>query len=158
MNQIPKTHGMTRVGGWKGRISPTYLSWQRMKGRCLNPNDVAYARYGGRGIVVCDRWMSFENFLADMGERPGGLQLDRIDNDGPYCADNCRWVTKQENARNRSSNVRVTVDGVTRTAVEWAELNNLNPSTVLRRLKSGWHPIRAVTEPADVRYASDRAA
>ena len=159
MNQIPKTHGMTRVGGWKGKISPTYLSWQRMKGRCLNPNDVAYARYGGRGITVCARWLhSFENFLADMGERPDGLQLDRITNDGNYEPSNCRWVTKRDNARNRSSNVRVTVDGVTRTAVEWAEINGIKPATVLCRLSSGWHPVRAVTEPTDMRYSSDRAS
>lgn len=146
------THGMTRVGGWKGHVNSTYLSWQLMKRRCLNPNDVAYERYGARGITVCDRWLhSFESFLADMGERPDGKQLDRIDNQGNYEPSNCRWVTKRDNARNRSSNVLLTVGGVTRTATEWGELTGLG-ETVARRIKRGWDPERAVTTPLDPRF------
>jgi hypothetical protein len=89
-------HGHT-VGG---KFSPTYTTWHKMVQRCTNPNDTNYHKYGGRRIVVCDRWLYFTNFLADMGERPTGLQLDRIDNNQGYYPGNCRWVTIQQNAQN----------------------------------------------------------
>lgn len=81
--------------------SPTYRSWAHMLGRCRNPTDAKYANYGGRGITVCERWLRFENFLADMGERPAGLTLDRIDNDGNYEPGNCRWATMKEQQNNK---------------------------------------------------------
>jgi hypothetical protein len=82
--------------------SPTYVSWQAMIARCTNPKHPAHKHYGGRGITICSRWLgSFENFLADVGERPGGLTLDRIDNDGNYEPGNCRWATTAEQNRNR---------------------------------------------------------
>lgn len=151
-----RTHGKTRVDGWKSKVSPTYLSWQKMKSRCLNPAAVDFSRYGGRGIKVCERWLtSFESFVADMGERPEGLQLDRIANDGDYTPSNCRWVTKKANARNRSTNVVLTVDGVTHTAVEWGEITGLG-ETILSRVARGWTPERAVKTPLDARYAKAR--
>jgi hypothetical protein len=72
-----------------------------MHRRCYNPNHESYSYYGGRGITVCDRWHIFENFLADMGERPEGKTLDRLDNDGNYTMINCRWADKYEQARNK---------------------------------------------------------
>lgn len=92
-----KTHGH-----WiNGKASPTYRSWLAMHGRCKHPATNGFEYYGGRGIIVCARWASFEHFLTDMGERPAGRSLDRIDGDGNYTPDNCRWATEREQKLNR---------------------------------------------------------
>lgn len=84
------------------KASPTYNSWKNMKSRCLNPNAYGYYRYGGRGIKVCDRWLDFRNFLADMGPRPEGTTIDRYpNNDGNYEPGNCRWATSHEQHLNQ---------------------------------------------------------
>lgn len=111
----PRSHGHN-VGG---RASRTYESWLRMKTRCGNPNSHNYHNYGGRGIRFCERWLTFENFLADMGERPEGKYLDRIDNDGDYCVENCRWATTREQSNNRRTNRLVTFQDRTQTITQW---------------------------------------
>jgi hypothetical protein len=88
------THG-------QGGKTPAYHSWCGMIQRCTNPNSKAFPNYGGRGITVCERWRKFENFYADMGAKPEGLSLDRINNDGNYEATNCRWATRSQQAQNR---------------------------------------------------------
>lgn len=93
---------LTKHGACVGyKISGTYRSWQHMHERCRNPNQEGYKHWGGRGISVCDRWQSFENFLADMGERPAGYSIERIDNDGNYEPSNCKWIPRNEQMQNQ---------------------------------------------------------
>ncbi len=129
-----------------GHDSRTYKSYRHMLDRCLNPKNNRFERYGGRGIKVCDRWLhSFENFLADMGEAPEGLEIDRFpDNDGNYKSGNCRWATPSQNSRNRRSNVNITINGQTMCAEEWSKLSGIKPATVRFRLRRGWNPERAI--------------
>lgn len=105
-------HGMTDTPEWK--------SWKAMLDRCLNENHPSWEHYGGRGIKICKRWLTFENFYADMGSRPAGYSLDRIDNSRGYSPANCRWATDHEQQNNRRSNVHLTLDGKTKTLKEWA--------------------------------------
>lgn len=112
----------------------------------------SWPHYGGRGIKVCDRWLSFENFFADMGHSPNGLSLDRINNDGDYCPENCRWATDIEQHRNRSDNTYWTHDGKTRPIAEWAEVIGINKHTLADRVsKSGWSIEQALTTPVQTR-------
>lgn len=121
-------------GATSGGISPTYRSWTKLKHRCFNRNNIGYQDYGGRGITVCDRWKdSFENFLEDMGERPEGTSIDRIDNDGNYEPGNCRWATKKEQANNKRSNRYLTHDGKTLNLAQWSKKINISVSALYYR-------------------------
>jgi hypothetical protein len=108
-----KTHGYAR--------SPEYRIWAAMKTRCSNPNAINYARYGVRGISVCEQWQSFASFIADMGPRPSPEHsIDRKDNDGDYCPDNCLWAPVSQQVRNKRTNVFLMLNGEKVTAAEYA--------------------------------------
>ncbi len=137
-----------------GSRNPTYIVWRSMKDRCLNPNSANFHRYGGRGIKVCVRWMTFANFLADMGERPKGTTLDREDNDRDYEPGNCRWVTRKTNSRNRSDNRKLTHNGVTRTLAEWVEITGHSLATLQGRVAMGWTDEQILTTAPRARSAN----
>lgn len=129
------------------RNTRVYAVWGDMKNRCLNPRAQAYRDYGGRGITVCERWMSFANFLADMGEPPAGMELDRKNNDGPYSPDNCQWASIAEQARNRRSSRILTFNGESKCASEWARQLGISTGTMYGRLELGWTMQEIVTIP-----------
>lgn len=129
------------------RQTRTYTIWAGILARCLNPNQAAYANYGGRGITVCDRWLEFINFHADMGDAPAGHSIDRIDNDGGYSPDNCRWANRSEQNRNRRNVRLLTIDGETAPMAEWSERYGIALSTVWLRIKKGWSEEQAVKTP-----------
>lgn len=140
----PVSHGHAGRNG--STMSATYRSWVRMKVRCTNPNAEQYQNYGGRGITYDPAWEKFENFIADMGERPVGLTLDRIDNDGPYSKTNCKWSSGMEQSRNRRTNRLVTLNGTTKSLAEWCEELNLPYNRVHARLtQHGWTPEEALS-------------
>jgi hypothetical protein len=113
--------------------------------RCVNPGAHAYELYGGRGIGVCERWREFENFLADMGEPPPGLTLDRIDSDGNYDPANCRWADWHEQQNNRRNNRLLTFNGETHGITEWSRRTGVYRHKIRRRLERGWPIERALT-------------
>jgi hypothetical protein len=132
LNGKPIIHGHAR--DWKSSHgSLTYRSWVGMRQRCLNPHR-QFAEYGGRGITVCERWLTFANFLADMGERPPGLSIDRIDNDGNYEPSNCRWATPLEQGNNSRQNRWLTCRGRTQTLTAWARDLGISPGALCARL------------------------
>lgn len=130
-----KVHGHTAGGQ-----SPTYKSWHDMKDRCLNPNNDFYSHYGGRGIVVCEQWLRFESFLANMGERPKGTTIDRINVNGNYEPSNCRWATGKQQADNTTRTVYLTVDGITKSITEWSKQTGLNRNLIRSRIERSWKP------------------
>lgn len=127
-----------------------YETWRKMRARCQKPNDANYARYGAQGISVCERWESFENFLADMGNRPEGRTLDRYPNKtGNYEPGNCRWATSKQQQNNKLNNTGLSLDGVVMNLMQWVEKTGLPKRTITYRLRVlGWSVKRALTEPA----------
>lgn len=127
--------------------SPTWKSWKSMMDRCYLITHKSFSKYGGRGILVCDRWHSYELFRQDMGERPSGTSIDRRDNDGDYTPENCEWQSARIQARNRSTNRLLTLNGRTLCVSEWADATGLPVSTIQKRLEKGWATDRALTQP-----------
>lgn len=118
--------------------------------RCLSPTNSHYADYGARGVSVCERWIaSFADFMSDMGDRPSPKHsIDRIDNNGDYEPDNCRWATKKEQSRNTRANLMIRLGNATKPLIEWCEIFDLSYETIRQRLENGWRPVRAFMSPA----------
>lgn len=145
-NAKPGCHGESKKKG-SGSL---YVTWQSMMSRCYNPNASGYALYGGRGISVCERWRGkggFINFRADMGRRPPGTTLDRVDTNGNYEPGNCRWGTAKEQGRNKRTNRLIAFNGRTQTLVEWSEECGISTAVIRYRLKRGWGIEQALTTP-----------
>ena len=114
---INKTHGMNNT--------PEHMCWKGLMNRCNNKNSPSYKDYGGRGIKVCESWKKFENFYKDMGKRPEGTSIDRIDVNGDYCPENCRWASRQVQNNNTRKNKYITHNGETKTLSEWSRVYNI---------------------------------
>lgn len=129
--------------------SPTYSTWSGMKARCGNPTNISYRKYGARGITVCERWMEFRNFLADMGERPAGTTLDRIDTTGNYEPGNCRWATPKQQRHNSRQTVEILEhNGRRQCLTDWSKEVGIHVRTLWKRIHiSGWPVERALSTP-----------
>ncbi len=151
-------HEARTAGGLWARYTSEYDSWRQIVGRCNNPGHPDYKNYGARNIWVCERWKSFENFIADMGRRPFvGAQIDRTDNDGPYSPDNCRWVDAKTNMRNSSATRTLEYGGLCLSIAEWGERVGIKPAIISTRLRLGWSVERALSQPPRMRPASTRS-
>lgn len=127
------THGQSPKGNW----TKAYRAWVNMHQRCFNPKVDHYPQYGGRGITVCERWMKFENFVADMGEPEPKLTLDRKETNGNYEPDNCRWATQKVQQSNRRNNKIVTLHGERITVTEAERRIGISRQTITRRIIRG---------------------
>lgn len=117
-----------------GSGTPTYYSWRSMRSRCLYPANPSWKHYGGRGITVCDRWLDYDDFIEDMGERPEGYTLERIDNNSGYSPENCRWATVRDQLNNQRRNRIVEYKGKRQTVGQWASELGIKFDTLWRRL------------------------
>ena len=143
MVEIHTTHGMCGT--------PEYRAWQGMRNRCKDTSDEAY---GGRGIAVCDRWQDFDAFYADMGGRPKGMTLDRIDVNGNYEPSNCRWADRKTQARNKRNNRIIQHDGTNATLAEWAEKANMPQWKLQQRLDRDGLPFAEAIVDGDRRIGA----
>lgn len=134
--ELKVIHGQRR----RGNVTPTYITWASMKDRCSNPNGPKRKNYKERGIKICERWNSFENFYFDMGERPKGLTIERIDNNGNYEPSNCKWATPKEQARNTRQNRLIEYQGKIMCIAAWAEKLEIPYKTLQMRLERGHSP------------------
>lgn len=144
LGQKRTRHGLSETGA--------YRCWHKMKLRCMDETTDSYERYGGRGIAVCERWLSFANFFEDMGERPLGKTLDRIETNENYEPGNCRWATASEQQRNRRGNFLVDFRGEKLTVAEIKERSGSQRSrnTILYRLGRGWTIDEALSTPGRI--------
>jgi len=143
-----RTHGLKYLSLNPLKIRPEYYVWMTMKSRCLTVTHAQYKNYGGRGITVCNEWLSFEFFFKDMEQRPSSLHsLDRIENDKGYFKTNCRWALKEVQDNNKRTNVFIEFKGEKMTISQWAKKINLNVDTLWKRLNVGWSIEKCLTKP-----------
>ena len=136
---------LTKHGEYGTRL---YRIWRGMHRRCYDPKRLEFFRYGGRGIQVCKQWFKIENFISDMGDPPSSKHsIDRIDNDGPYSPENCRWATAKEQSLNSRQPINVTLRGQTLNISEWARRIGIGEASMHARLKEGWPIELALTTP-----------
>lgn len=128
--EMLRTHGMSGTN--------SYRLWSNMMRRCRDEGNAAYANYGGRGIKVCDRWLEFENFFSDMGDRPKDRSLERRDNDLGYSPGNCYWATRKQQMNNTRANVILTIGDTSKTMTQWCEEFLIPVHRVIARRKMGW--------------------
>lgn len=141
-------HGHSMVG----KRSRTHISWKEMRARCLGPNPGKTKHYRARGITICERWNSFVNFLADMGERPPNMTLDRIDTNGNYEPGNCRWASRKVQSNNTRAVHLLTIDGTTLNITQWANIMGIRRNAIYARLSLGWNERQAVFSPVETKY------
>ncbi len=142
-------HGLSATSEW--------LAWSNMRRRCSDPSHRSYAYYGKKGIQVCERWSSFESFVADMGPKPSARHsLERVDSDGNYEPGNCVWATPTQQARNTSQNVCIAFEGREACLAEWAERTGICRGTLESRLSRGWPLRRALTEEVHIEKRNRR--
>lgn len=139
LSERARVHGRCTEGA--------YQSWRKMKYRCRNSDDPAYPRYGGRGIDYCDAWESFEQFYADMGDRPAGTSIERIDNSKGYYKENCCWATRYAQSNNRRNNILVDFQGSQMTLSQAAKLAGVSYKLAHKRMKKGWSLEDALFKP-----------
>jgi hypothetical protein len=146
--------GESLIKGWDRRRQftkeekPFRHIWKLMMRRCYNSADHVYRHYGARGIKVCEQWHDYWQFKEDMWPRPQGLTLERIDNDGDYCPENCKWATVLEQGNNRRTSRKITMNGETKTIPDWCRDYGVSKvSTVRQRLDRGWNLQDALTKP-----------
>lgn len=132
------------------RHAPTFNSWRGMHHRCRYKSDKRYRDYGGKGITICKRWFKFENFLKDMGERPKGKTLDRINNKGNYNKSNCRWATSLEQRLNRKDVVLITYKGKTQSLKQWSNELNIPYMRLYSRYRAGWSKLEILSTPKKI--------
>lgn len=139
--------------------SAEHRIWRSMRQRCENPNHISFPNYGGRGIVVCDRWSDFAAFLSAMGPRPSAShQIDRKDVNGNYEPDNCRWATIAEQHRNTRRTVMITLNGESMCKLDWCIKLGIPKTTLTNRLARGWSVERALTTPVQKHHEREADA
>jgi hypothetical protein len=158
---IVKSCGCSRIDGTfsKHGLAGTriYNCWNSMKYRCTNPQSKFYKDYGGRGIKVCDSWLSsIHSFISDMGPMPDNMTLERIDVNGDYCKENCKWATRKEQARNTRRSKKVKYNGGYVSFSFLAELGGISPSLALYRYKAGWSVDKIISQPSRNKESAPR--
>lgn len=143
--RLRNTGKLDRTTNIRGAYAhPLKDRWNAMMSRCYDSRHISYKSYGGRGIIVCERWHTFDNFVKDLGVPPEGMTLDRIDCNGNYEPSNCRWATLEQQANNRRNSTYLTIDGKTMTIEQWGRYSVMYPSTIRRRIAKGYDAKTAV--------------